>query len=519
MNSPTLRGQRPRKRRFATRLVRRGVLTMREGLTIGARPLSSLRWTRDREYRRAFPGNFRRLRRGLGTAGAGIVVAGLLGVVIHPTFAVLGLAALLVTRFVQQLSSRPNRGRHRRWPPGSIGSGPEAMMQPDYFLAASRRHGPVFKASLFGSPMVCVVGVEAGTTLLRVHEADLALSPLPYNRFVPEGMLRWMEEPQHTEYRRMFARGLSARFISGADDGIRASVHRGLDSWYEQNRADPRRSGPLPFVRELVLSTWIETLLGISPGDPWHGEVCAIFEALDIYRPSSHTDGELRQALARLDHLVAATASPGVGTRESTSLAKEFLALRSTALADPTVTRNLIFTALTTHDDIAGLFLWILRFLSDHPEWVDRARADPDGSVADAIVSETLRLEQSEFLFRMTKRDIEFGGFVLPANWMVRICVHEGHRDPAKFDHPDDFDPARFLDGRCGRDTFAPFGMDHRSCVGEALTRSFAGMFVTELVRHYDWEVIADGPREFSAHRHWAPSGQLRLALRRRVAD
>ena len=32
----------------------------------------------------------------------------------------------------------------------------------------------------------------------------------------------------------------------------------------------------------------------------------------------------------------------------------------------------------------------------------------------------------------------------------------------------------------------------------------------------FDWRVVRDGPREFSGW-HWAPSGRLRLQLRRRV--
>ena len=61
------------------------------------------------------------------------------------------------------------------------------------------------------------------------------------------------------------------------------------------------------------------------------------------------------------------------------------------------------------------------------------------------IVMETLRLEQSEYLYRETTRDIEHKGVVIPRGWLVRLCVRESHQDPAIFANPDVFDPDRFL--------------------------------------------------------------------------
>ena len=493
------------------------------GFRVGARPISAVRFARHAGFKRGFPGNHRRLVRALSAAGGLLVVAGIGGVVLHPLVPLVVLAAFVVSAAYQWWLARSSRGKSRRWPPGSIVQGPEAMMEPDYFLDAWGRHGPVFKASLFGWPMACVVGIERGTGLLRRHEADLATSPLPYNRFVPQGMLRWMDEPQHSEHRRAFAVALSSRFIQASVPNMTVSIRKGLERWEGDNRVDPFSTGPLPHLRRLVLSTWIETLLGVSDADPWFNEVCSIFGTLDILRPVPYSDAEIFERLERLEELIVASAAlhrdgPD-GRSDVASLAGELAAARASALRDRTVTRNLIFTALTTHDDTAGLFMWIVKFLGDHPVWLDRVRAGGEDEVIDAIVSETIRLEQSEFLVRVARRDIEFEGFVIPANWLIRICVHESHRDPGRFDDPDRFDPGRFLSGRPGRDVYAPFGVDHRSCLGEVLTRVFARLFLDQLAAFYNWEVIADGPREFSAHRHWAPSSELRVRLMPRASD
>jgi hypothetical protein len=97
--------------------------------------------------------------------------------------------------------------------------------------------------------------------------------------------------------------------------------------------------------------------------------------------------------------------------------------------------------AINTRDDATGLLMWVLTFLSDDPACARRLRNtdDPD-ALADRVVSETLRLAQSEYLWRRASRDIEFRGVVIPAGWLVRVSLRELHRDPAHFEHPDEFD-------------------------------------------------------------------------------
>ena len=155
--------------------------------------------------------------------------------------------------------------------------------------------------------------------------------------------------------------------------------------------------------------------------------------------------------------------------------------------------------------------MWVLKFLSDDPARARGLRdADDQHTLADRVVSETLRLAQSEYLWRRASRDIEFRGVVIPAHWLVRVCLRELHRDPTHFENADNFDPDRFADGRCGRDVYSPFGIDQHACIGESLTRTMARIFATDIARNYEYETV---PRRARGDEHRAPLGtELALA-------
>jgi cytochrome P450 len=126
-------------------------------------------------------------------------------------------------------------------------------------------------------------------------------------------------------------------------------------------------------------------------------------------------------------------------------------------------------------------------------------------------VSESVRLEQSEYLHRRATRDFKFRGVVIPKGWLVHVCIHESHRDPQVFEEPNVYNPDRFLESSYPAD-YAPFGIGDRSCIGVPLTREISRRFLLHLAQ-YEMVVVQDGPRELSAQRHWAPSSRLRLTL------
>ena len=122
---------------------------------------------------------------------------------------------------------------------------------------------------------------------------------------------------------------------------------------------------------------------------------------------------------------------------------------------------------------------------------------------------ETLRLAQSELIFRRVLDEIEVEGRRVPAGWNLRVCVRESHQDPAVFTNPRTFDPDRF-EQRFNRSEYSPLGMLGRTCLGAHTVHVVAGSFVRHLAS-YDLEVTGDGPVEFDLH--WRPSTAHRIVL------
>jgi cytochrome P450 len=333
-----------------------------------------------------------------------------------------------------------------------------------------------------------------------------------FERHIPGGAIRWAERDRHDYLSGLFARAMAPTAVQSWRPQMTAVVDAHLDRMAATSNGTTDGFAPLGPVRELVRAAWSEMLFGIASAGPDYAEVCSITDELDVYRPDPRSDEEIDRRLDRLSEMIR-TRAEGDDPSTRSGVPTEIERHRPGALEDPGTVRNLIYAMLTARDDVGGLLMWILKHLADHPEWAEAVRTSTPEGVVDRVVSETLRLQQSEFLFRRARRQLPVGNAVIPKGWIARVCIHEIHRDPDKFDDPERFDPDRFIDGGCGRDVYAPFGIDHHSCVGEAFARGFAAVFAERVTRRFDLEIVEDGPVELSAHRHWAPSGRFRLRL------
>jgi hypothetical protein len=187
------------------------------------------------------------------------------------------------------------------------------------------------------------------------------------------------------------------------------------------------------------------------------------------------------------------------------------------AAIDENVVGNLIYMVEMGRYDLYSLFHWITKHLSDNPPIVaeisTEERAAPDTvNLAMATVLETLRVNQAEAVVRRVVENITFDGWGIPKGGFLRACIREGHRDPAVFPNPDQFDPQRFMGRKYGPAEYSPFGFDHHHCIASDLVIQLGSIFVEELVHSFYWQVLADGPCQRGTY-HWTPSGAFAIRL------
>ncbi len=463
----------------------------------------------------------------------GGMTAGALGLwawVRWPIFRHVAAAILAAVMLAAWWRARPSYGRRRRLPPGSLGIGVslDALERQGFYLEQARQFGPVFKTSEFGNPVICVVGLSRIRAILAEHAECFAGTPFtrPYNRFIPRGVLRYMDRSTHQQYAPPFRSTYGGLELNRASPVLRTIFGTHL----HRLAADgpPGGEGVLVhgYIRRAMLEAIGFVLYGLHPGNPsldtlerWMPVLNApIHRSRGWQRRTTDAMRVLGKVLK--DQASQPTPLPG-GFRPAL---RALVGTNPAALEDPTVAGNFILIAKIAHGDLTGLHMWIFKKLCEHAEALEPIRRglDPTPVVPGAesnpavrIVKETLRMEQSEFLFRAVVRAFDYQGLRIPRASRVRFCIQESHRDPEVFPDPDRFDPDRFARRTYSREEYAPFGLDAHGCMGSEMAHFLGGLFVEELAR-FDWRVTDDGPPEMTGNRHrdhWRPSSKLRVTM------
>ena len=440
--------------------------------------------------------------------------------------ALLPLAALVGIGWVWMAwRARPGAGRRRGLPPGSLGvrSSLRALADYRFYEGETGRHGPVFKTSQYHRPVLCVVGLDRCQRFLREHAERLTSAPLPIDSYVEGGILRYMPPERHARYRRLLQSCLKPRVLAGREEFIErlaAAEFAGLAAEGARSRSGGVR--PDAAIDRFVFRSLAGVFFGIPPEDPAVPELRRFYGVVDhrkLWRRRSRT----RAGMAGLAALVLDRrgAPEGNGHAAGTSGAPSSF-LHQALEGDPDLARDLVFVENLVYlfhiarCDLTGLCGWLVKMLGDHPAQgrrIREERGEGAGGAAGRFVDETLRLRQSEYLYRTTSAPIRFEGYSVPSGWLVRLCVRESHTSPQAFDRPLAFDPDRFQGGTPSSERYQPFGIYEHACLGIGITKTIGRILVECLAAGFDCEVTRDGPMELGLHhhRHWTPSGRLEM--------
>jgi len=341
------------------------------------------------------------------------------------------------------------------------------VQDPYPFYARARATGPLFAWEDYGIP--CAAGYDAVRTLLRDRRfgreppGGKPARPAHLANFyaVDDLSLLDREPPAHTRLRGLVVRAFTSRRVGGMAPGIAALAHRLID------RIETPEFDVMPGFAAQLPVVVVARLLGVP-------------EALsDQLVDWSHAMVAMYQA--RRDRGVEARAD--AAARDFAACLRELVAVRRRRPADDLISHLIAAEQdggrLSTDELIATCILLLnagheatVNVIGNGLHALLRARPVAAGSMGDtaaaaATVEEMLRFDPPLHLFtRIALADVEVLGHRFAAGDTVGCLLAAANRDPARFGHPDVFDPGRHNAGE-----HLAFGAGHHFCLGAPLAR------------------------------------------------
>ncbi|MGO4572428.1 cytochrome P450 [Microvirga sp. 2TAF3] len=171
-------------------------------------------------------------------------------------------------------------------------------------------------------------------------------------------------------------------------------------------------------------------------------------------------------------------------------------------LSDRDVRANIVTFIGAGHETTANALSWSIYLLSQDPR--SRARIEEEVErvlggepfkphhleklvFTRAVIDEALRLYPPvPFMSRSAIKDDEIGPVYIPAGSIVTVAPYVLHRHRRLWEHPDSFDPERFLPekrDRIDRFAYLPFGAGPRVCIGASFALQEAVIVLASVVR------------------------------------
>ncbi len=332
--------------------------------------------------------------------------------------------------------------------------------------------------------VLAVTGYEEAATVLKdpdTFSSCIAVAgPFPPLPFTPEGdditeqitahrsqmpmfeHMVTMDPPDHTNARSLLNRLLTPSRLKENEDFMWRLADEVLDDFIANGRCEFLSAYAKPFSLLVIAD-----LLGVPQAD--HEEFRVV---LGSPRPGSVV-GSLEHESVGLNPLEWLD-EKFVGYLEDRRESPRDDVLTSLATAKypdgstpPVleVARSATFLFAAGQETTTKLLSASMKVLGDHPDVLAILRKDR--SRIPVFVEEALRMDAPvKSQFRLARRNTTVGGMDVPAGTTLMVCPGAVNRDPAKFEHPHEFD----LNRKNVREHIA-FGRGVHSCPGGPLAR------------------------------------------------
>jgi cytochrome P450 len=349
-----------------------------------------------------------------------------------------------------------------------------------------RRHSPVQHVPALDLWMV--FDYDGVKRVLSDNEA-FSSSMFTAKRANPEWFI-FFDPPRHTKLRALITKAFTPRVVANLEPRIREISRELLDQTIERGEMDLAADFSIPLPMMVIAQMlgipaadwpqfrrWGDSILTLSytiSGGPQATQASADYFTVTAEMKAYLTNLiEQRRADPKDDLLTKLVAAEVDGERLTEQEILGFFQLL--LVAGTETTTNLLSNAILC--------------LLEHPDQLARLRAAPD--LLPTAIEEVLRYSSPvQWMFRGTRRDVELGGYKIPAGKLVLPVIGSANRDPQQFAEPARFDITR------DPNPHIAFGHGIHYCLGAPLSRLEARIALPDLLRLQGLELAGREPWE-----------------------
>lgn len=369
-------------------------------------------------------------------------------------------------------------------------------------LARLRREAPVFWYPELGTWVLSKyhdIKYASKTPELFSVRKGILLNDARYGEsiadtFFPEGaeLLATLDPPRHGEVRRTLGPASTPRAIAALEGSVRAVCRQILDG--------VEAGHPVEFIHDAARVVPIQAmaqLLGV-PADEvdvdkiqfWTDEMLKMGAPLpreELERAAANT-AEMGQFLIGL--LARKAAHPGSTDLMSTLTAAE---LDNKRLSEMNILMLATAVLVAGNETTRNLLSGIMWALAEHPDQMRKLAADP--GLVKQTIEEVLRwVTPVPGFMRNATQDIQMRGQTISHGQYVYLLYFALNRDEECWPDPDTFDITRPAEP-----AVLSFGFGQHVCIGAALARMEARVFLEEMLSRFSTVSLAGEPRRVAS--------------------
>ena len=319
-----------------------------------------------------------------------------------------------------------------------------------------------------------------------------------------------------------------------------------LDRWQqlgadaEVNLANEMTQLTLEVITQTMFSTSVlDDIDKIAPAL----EVGLRYAAKTVYNPltlplifPTAANVEFKQASALLDGVIYGLIEQ---RRAQTTPQNDLLTMLLNAsdeksgekMSDQQIRDEVITIFSAGHETTANLLTWTLYLLAKNPLILAKLKTELDNlqgktpSAEDlqqlvytrAVLNESMRFRPPVgIMMRKVKQDTQVDGYAIKANSLVVFGIYNIHHHAEFWEHPEVFDPERFLNSEKRRHSFMPFGTGERICIGNHFALMESQLLLSMIVQQYDIKLLNTDEVEIEMAVTLRPKGGIPVQLIRR---